>query len=106
MGLETIVIEASEVLLLMLLSQNIFIQFSCIVFFTIIHFFKVVKNVPFKRSFFIDLEHLVGSFIVQNIAVFRFGNLFVLGVVKPIEMFVVDVLDVDPFDEEKPFELE
>jgi hypothetical protein len=45
------------------------------------------------------------SFRVEKIAVFGLDDLLIFHIVESTEMFVVDVLDVDPLNKEKALEL-
>lgn len=102
---EAVVTVVTIKLLLLLLVQNVFIHFSCVIPLSIVHLVKIVKDVSFKWFFLINFEHFVSSFIVKEITVLGLGDLLVFNIVEAIKMFIVDVLDVDPLDDEEPLEL-
>jgi hypothetical protein len=99
------VIVTSHELLLMLLLQYVFVHFSCVVFFPIVHFVEIVKNVPLDWAFPVNFQHFCCGFKIKVIAVLGLGYFLVFSVVKPIKVLVVDVLDVDPLNEEEALEL-
>ena len=51
-----------------------------------------------------NLQHLQSSRTIQSITIFAFDNFFFFGVVESVEMFIIDVFYIDPFELEIPFE--
>lgn len=86
--------------------QDVFVHFSGVIFFSVIHLFKIIKNVSFEGTSFKDFKHLMCGLGVEEIAVFRLDDLLIFHVIESIEVFVVDVLNVDPFNKEEALELE
>jgi hypothetical protein len=88
----------------MLLLKHILVDFSCVVFLSIVHFGKIVKYVPFCRPVIINLKHSGCCFRVNQITVFRFCDFLTLLAIKATKVFVVDIFDVEPLYAKKSLE--
>lgn len=51
-----------------------------------------------------NLQHLQSSRTVQSITILAFDHFFFFGIVESVEMFIIDVFYVDPFELEISFE--
>lgn len=92
-----------KLLLLLLLTQYVFIHFSCIVFLSIIHFIKVIKYISFQGSFFKYFKHLICGFKIKKITILWLCYFLIINVIKSIKMFVINVFNWDPLNDKKSF---
>ena len=72
----------------------------------LVHIREVAEDAALGHLLIEDGEHLERGLAVERVAVLGLDDLVALDVVQPREVFIIDVLDVDPLDLEVALELE
>ena len=81
-----------------------FMHFTNILGFSLIHKGKIHEDIPLKRFFVKDLEHFLGGLAINDVTIFGYCNILAFLIVESHEVFVVDILDINPLNLEVPLE--
>lgn len=83
-----------------------FVHLADVLRLPLVHVGEVNEDAAFCDFLIEDREHLEGGLAVEGIAVLGLDDLVALDVVQPREVFIIDILDIDPLDLEVALELE
>lgn len=101
---ETVVISVAHLVAAIVAGH--FVHLADVLRLPLVHIGEINEDASLCYFLIEDGEHFERGLAVEGIAVLGLDDLVALNVVQPREVFIIDVLDVHPFDLEVALELE
>lgn len=83
-----------------------FVHLADVLRLTLVHIREIHEDAPFCYFLIEDRQHLKRGLAIQRIAILGLDHFISFGVVQAREVFIIDILDIDPLDLEVSLELQ